>query len=178
MPNSILATIGRFWLEINAHAWRYCPETVQHRLNSAYAVLSKELRELIRQQSDADFGRGWREGHDVGRVTGWEQCHAEAQRELARKNDQIQALMATVESYRVRGADGYLAESADDPDDQPLERIGVSEPRPPVHQAWRGRKAPPTAAWKSGHGGVRKAPPHRSVELGRSGARTWHFTCS
>jgi len=133
MTNSILATIGRFWLEINAHAWRYCPETVQHRLDTAYAVLCKELRESIRQQSDADFGRGWREGHEVGRAIGWAQRDADAQRELARKNDQIQALMALVESYRVLGAEGYLTEPVDDIDGQALDTIGVSHPRPPVH---------------------------------------------
>jgi hypothetical protein len=131
MTNSIRATISRFWLEINANAWRYCPETIQHRLNTAYTTLSKELGELLRQQSDADFGRGWREGHEVGRLIGWEQRDAEAQRELARKNDQIQALMALVESYRVRAADE--SDACEDADAPSRVALAVSYPRPPVH---------------------------------------------
>jgi hypothetical protein len=107
MTNSIVAAISRFWLTVNAHAWRYCPETVQHRLNAAHATLSRELRELIRQQSDADFGRGWREGHEVGHLAGWDERDIEAQRELAQKNDQIQALMATLESYELRDDDPH-----------------------------------------------------------------------
>ena len=131
MTNSILAAVSRFWLEINAHAWRYCPETVQHRLNAAYKLLVKELRELLLQHSDADFGRGWREGHDVGRLAGWEQRDLEAQRELARKNDQIQALMAMVESYQVRVTDeDGVCEAAATPS---LATIGVTYPRQPVH---------------------------------------------
>jgi hypothetical protein len=132
MTNSILSTISRFWLEINANAWRYCPEAVQHRLNMAYATLSKELGELLRQQSDADFGRGWREGHEVGRLVGWQQRDAETQRELARKNDQIQALMAMVESYRLRGTDDVV-ESGDDAAEPSLLTLSVGYPRPPVH---------------------------------------------
>jgi hypothetical protein len=131
MTNSILAAVSRFWLELNAHAWRYCPETVQHRLNAAYTVLSKELRELLLQQSDADFGRGWRAGHDVGRLAGWEERDAEAQRELARKNDQIQALMATVESYRTRGTEDEAHGALHDAPS--LATLGVSYPRQPVH---------------------------------------------
>ena len=133
MTNSILATISRFWLEVNAHAWRYCPETIQHRLNAAYATLSKELGELLRQQRDADFGRGWHEGHEVGRLAGWQQRDTEAQRELALKNDQIQALMAIVESYRVRGMDECLSESCEEVEEPSLMKLALSYPRPPVH---------------------------------------------
>jgi hypothetical protein len=125
MTNSILVCISRFWLEINASAWRYCPETVQHRLNAAYATLSKELRRVLREQSDADFGRGWREGHEVGRLAGREERDAEAQCELAHKNDQIQALMAIVESYEVRADEETPAPA--------LATIAVAYPRQPVH---------------------------------------------
>jgi len=38
-----------------------------------------------------------------------------------------------VESYRVLGAEGDLAEPLDDIDGQPLDTIGVTQPRPPVH---------------------------------------------
>jgi hypothetical protein len=138
MTNSILICINRFWLEINANAWRYCPETVRYRLNSAYDSFSRDLREQIAQQSDSDFGRGWREGHDAGRAAGWAQRDREAQRELALKNDQIQALMTMVESYRMRECEQDLAVNSREAQDedralpQPL-AIAVGEPRPPVH---------------------------------------------
>jgi hypothetical protein len=137
MTNSIFATISRFWLDINANAWRYCPDTVQHRLNAAYATLSKELREVFRQQSDADFGRGWREGHEVGRLAGWEQRDIEAQCELAHKNDQIQALMAIVESYEARDESAERGRAdvpgATEIHTSSLARLGVMPPRQPVH---------------------------------------------
>ena len=135
MTNSILGSINRFWLEINANAWRYCPETVRYRVNSAYESLSTDLRELLSEQSDSDFGRGWREGHEAGRVAGWAQRDREAQRELALKNDQIQALMTMVESYRMREGDHDSALCTRD-DVQPLPQqiaVAVGEPRPPVH---------------------------------------------
>ena len=135
MTNSILGSINRFWLEINANAWRYCPDTVRYRLNSAYDSFNKDLRELLSQQSDADFGRGWREGHDAGRSTGWAQRDREAQRELALKNDQIQALMTMVESYRMRQHDHQPALAARDEASAVPQQIAISvgEPRPPVH---------------------------------------------
>jgi len=134
MTNSIIGSISRFWLEINAHAWRYCPEAVQHRLNTAHTTFSIEIRELLCQQSDADFGRGWREGHEAGRLSGWAQRDLEAQRELAQKNDQIQALMTMVESYRMRMPDvsGRCA-TVDERDEQPLVTLDASYPRSPVH---------------------------------------------
>jgi hypothetical protein len=104
---------------------------VQHRLNTAYTVLSRELRELMLQQSDADFGRGWRAGHDVGRLAGWEERDAETQRELAHKNDQIQALLAMVESYRMRGVDEEAQGAMQDAPS--LAALAVSYPRQPVH---------------------------------------------
>jgi len=135
MTNTMRGSISRFWLEVNATAWRYCPETVQHRLNAAYITFTKEMRELLREQSDSDFGRGWREGHEVGRLDGWAQRDVEAQRELARKNDQIQALMMLVERYRT-GIPGEepAAGFGDNLEGQPLGTIGLScSPRPPVH---------------------------------------------
>ena len=135
MTNSILGSINRFWLEINANAWRYCPETVRYRLNAAYDSFHKDLRELLSQQSDSDFGRGWREGHDAGRSAGWAQRDREAQRELALKNDQIQALMTMVESYRMRAHDHEPALPERDEVHavpQPI-AIAVSEPGSPVH---------------------------------------------
>jgi len=135
MTNSILGSINRFWLEINANAWRYCPETVRYRLNSAYDAFSSDLRELLSQQSDSDFGRGWREGHDAGRSAGWAQRDREAQRELALKNDEIQALMTMVESYRMREHDPELTlATRDEVLALPQQvAIAVGEPRPPVH---------------------------------------------
>ena len=135
MTNSILGSINRFWLEINANAWRYCPETVRYRVNSAYESLSTDLRQLLSEQSDSDFGHGWREGHEAGRIAGWAQRDREAQRELASKNDQIQALMTMVESYRMRESDHDPALFARD-DGQPLPQqiaVAAGEPRPPVH---------------------------------------------
>ena len=134
MTNSFLGSISRFWLEINASVWRYCPQAVQERLIAAYAVLAKEIRQQIREQSDADFGRGWREGHEVGRMVGSAQRDAEAQKELARKNDQIQALMTMVESQRVR-LQTFERSSADAAAElaEQLHRIHHSRPRPPVH---------------------------------------------
>jgi hypothetical protein len=135
MTNSILGSINHFWLEINANAWRYCPETVRYRVNAAYESLSTELRELLSQQSDSDFGRGWREGHEAGRIAGWAQRDREAQRELALKNDEIQALMTMVESYRMRESDHDPATPAS-ADVQPLPQqiaLTVGEPRSPVH---------------------------------------------
>jgi len=135
MTNSILGSINRFWLEINANAWRYCPETVRFRVNAAYESLSTDLRELPSEQSDADFGRGWREGHEAGRIAGWAQRDREAQRELALKNDQIQALMTMVESYRMRESDHDPAPSAGG-DVQALPQqiaLTIGEPRSPVH---------------------------------------------
>jgi hypothetical protein len=119
MTNSIITAVSHFWLEINAHAWRHCPETVQHRLNAAYATLRKELRDAVCQQHDAAFGGGWREGHEAGRLAGWEQRDIEAQRELAHKNDQIQALMAIVEGYEL-GADAPS---------EPADRVGADDER-------------------------------------------------
>jgi hypothetical protein len=133
MTNSILGSINRFWLEINANAWRYCPETVRYRLNSAYDSLSNELRELLSHQSDADFGRGWREGHEAGRVAGWAQRDREAQRELALKNDQIQALMTMVESYRMRDHEPVPASREELVPVPHQMAMAVREPRPPVH---------------------------------------------
>ena len=132
MTNSILGAISRFWLEVNASAWRYCPDTVHRRLDAAYATFTREVRELAREQSDSDFGRGWREGHEVGRLDGLAQRDADAQRELALKNDQIQALMTTVESYRARLQEEPVARIvADDVEPQALRAIG--QPRAPVH---------------------------------------------
>jgi hypothetical protein len=135
MTNSIFCSINRFWLEINANAWRYCPETVRYRVNSAYESLSTDLRQLLSEQSDSDFGHGWREGHEAGRIAGWAQRDREAQRELAVKNDQIQALMTMVESYRMRESDHDPARSAlADVQPSPEQIAGaVGEPRPPVH---------------------------------------------
>ena len=135
MTNSILGSINRFWLEINANAWRYCPETVRYRLNSAYDSFSRDLRELLLQQSDSDFGRGWREGHDAGRSAGWAQRDREAQRELALKNDEIQALMTMVESYRMREHDPEPAlGTRDEVLALPQQvAVAVGEPRSPVH---------------------------------------------
>ena len=132
MTNAIFGTISRFWLEVNAHAWRYCPEPVQQRLTAAYAAFASDVRELLLQQSDADFGRGWREGHEAGRLQGWADRDADAQRELARKNDQIQALMTLVESYRMRPP----AEASTEPAATPVERTQSAmgpAPRLPVH---------------------------------------------
>jgi hypothetical protein len=133
MTNSFLASISRFWLEVNASAWRYCPPVVQDRLTAAYAAFGKEFREQLRQQSDADFGRGWREGHEVGRLSGSAQRDAELQKELARKNDQIQALMTMVESQRTR-LQMFERSSADAAAElaEQLRDIGQSR-RPPVH---------------------------------------------
>lgn len=135
MTNSILGSINRFWLEINANAWRYCPEAVRYRLNAAFDSFNKELRELLSQQSDSDFGRGWREGHDAGRSAGWAQRDREAQRELALKNDQIQALMTMVESYRMREHEHEPAPAVRDevPAVPQQIAIAVGEPRSPVH---------------------------------------------
>ena len=135
MTNSMLGSISRFWLELNANAWRYCPETVQHRLNAAYMTFNKEVRELLREQSDSDFGRGWREGYEAGQLDGWARRDADTQQELARKNDQIQALMTLVESYRTRmPVEQPTAEFGPDLAGQPLGMIGVTcSPRPPVH---------------------------------------------
>ena len=135
MTNSILGSINRFWLEINANAWRYCPETVRFRVNAAFESLSTDLRELLSEQSDADFGRGWREGHEAGRVSGWAQRDREAQRELALKNDQIQALMTMVESFRMREIDHdpAVASSVDVPPLPQQLAVAVGEPRSPVH---------------------------------------------
>lgn len=135
MTNTILATISRFWLEVNAHAWRYCPEAVQQRLDAAYATFARELRDLLLQQRDADFGRGWREGHDAGQRQGWADRDAEAQRELARKNDQIQALMTLLESYRMQwpAEPAPPAEGNSTVEDREIERIGLMPPRLPVH---------------------------------------------
>lgn len=127
MTNSLFGAISRFWLEVNASAWRYCPEAVHQRLDAAYAAFTKEVREIAREQSDSDFGRGWREGHEVGRLEGWAQRDAEAQRELARKNDQIQALMTTVESYRARlHGEPVAGVRADDLGPQALRAVGQS----------------------------------------------------
>ena len=134
MTNSILGSIGRFWLEINASAWRYCPETVQQRIQEAYTVFSSELREYLRDQSDADFGRGWREGRAAGFASGWAERDLQAQRELALKNDQIQALMTMVESYRTQVPDASVTVAPED--QQPAISIaapGVSYPRAPFH---------------------------------------------
>ena len=135
MTNSILGSINRFWLEINANAWRYCPETVRYRLNSAYDSFSRDVRELLSQQSDSDFGRGWREGHDAGQSAGWAQRDREAQRELALKNDQIQALMTMVESYRMREHDPEQVLAARDEVLALPQQVAlaVGEPRQPVH---------------------------------------------
>ena len=135
MTNSMLGSINRFWLEINANAWRYCPETVRYRLNTAFDSFNKELRELLSHQSDSDFGRGWREGHEAGRSAGWAQRDREAQRELALKNDQIQALMTMVESFRMREHDPEPALAArDELLALPQQiAIAVGEPTPPVH---------------------------------------------
>jgi hypothetical protein len=134
MTNSILGAIGRFWLEINAGAWRYCPETVQQRLQEAYTVFSSDLREYLRDQSDADFGRGWREGRAAGFASGWAERDLEAQRELALKNDHIQALMTMVESYRTQVPDASVTAAPED--QQPAVRIAtpsLSYPRAPFH---------------------------------------------
>jgi len=134
MTNSLRASISRFWLEVNASAWRYCPQVVQDRLTAAYAAMAKEIRDELREQSDADFGRGWREGHEVGRLVGWAQRDGELQRELARKNDQIQALMTMVESQRMR-LQTFERSSADAAAElaEQLRDIGQSRRRPPVH---------------------------------------------
>lgn len=102
MTTSLLGSINRFWLEMNAGAWRYCPDVVQLRLTAAYAAFIGEVKEQVREMRDADFGRGWREGLDAGHSRGYAQRDAELQGELARKNDQIQALMILVESQRTR----------------------------------------------------------------------------
>ena len=133
MTNSILGSIGRFWLEINASAWRYCPEAVQHRIQEAYAVFSRELREYLREQSDADFGRGWREGRAAGFASGWAERDLEAQRELALKNDQIQALMTLVESYRTQIPDASAATPDEQPPTLPMAALSLSYPRAPFH---------------------------------------------
>lgn len=133
MTNSILGSISRFWLEINASAWRYCPETIQHRLTSAHSAFLKDMREELCRQSDSDFGHGWREGHEVGRLTGWAERDRLAQRELAHKNDQIQALMMMVESYRLQASDVGPAESGDELPEPSLASISVGDPRAPVH---------------------------------------------
>ena len=133
MTDAIIGTISRFWLEVNAHAWRYCPEAVQQRLTMAYAALAGDVRELLVQQSDAGFGRGWREGHEAGRLQGWAERDGDAQRELARKNDQIQALMTLVESYRTgRPAEGPPVERPETADRSGAATIGLP-PRLPVH---------------------------------------------
>jgi len=133
MTNSILGSISRFWLEINANAWRYCPETVQQRLHAAYVSFSKDIREHLCEQSDADFGRGWREGHEAGRASGWAERDLDAQRELALKNDEIQALMTMVESYRMGAPEGAAPAAASEPERRPPVSLGLAAPRAPVH---------------------------------------------
>ena len=135
MTNAMFGTISRFWLEVNAHAWRYCPEAVQQRLTAAYATFTRDARDIQCQQSDADFGRGWREGRAVGVQDGWAERDAEAQRELARKNDQIQALMTLVESYRMRQPDdrseGESRVAREE--SSAAEPAAAPHPGPPVH---------------------------------------------
>jgi hypothetical protein len=134
MTDSLLSSISRFWLEVNAGAWRYLPEPVKRRLSAAYGVLGRDVRSHLREMSDADFGRGWREGHEVGRLAGWAQRDAEAQRELALKNDQMQALIIVVESLRTR-LETFERSSADAAAelDAQLRDISQRQLRQPVH---------------------------------------------
>lgn len=102
MTNPLLGSVNRFWLEVNASVWRYCPEFIQLRLTAAYGEFTEQLQEHLRDLRDAEFGRGWREGHEVGRQSSWLEREREWQAELARKNDHIQALMIIVESQQAR----------------------------------------------------------------------------
>lgn len=102
MTNPLTGSVNRFWLEINATVWRYCPEFIQQRLTSAYSEFSEQVQQQLRDLRDAEFGRGWREGHEAGRQSALMEQTREAQTELARKNDQIQALMTIVESQHTR----------------------------------------------------------------------------
>jgi hypothetical protein len=134
MTNALLSSISRFWLEVNAGAWRYLPQPIQRRLTTAYSVLGREVRSNLREMSDADFGRGWREGHEVGRLAGWAQRDGLAQQELALKNDQMQALIIVVESLRTR-LEAFERSSADAAAElaAQLRDINQSQSRQPVH---------------------------------------------